>query len=54
MIRRFRRLPTASLHDPSHAYPVTEWLTAPGWSHERDHLDEIKAWWRRQKGRTRR
>jgi hypothetical protein len=52
LIRRFRRLPAASLHDPSHAYPVTEWLPAPGWSHERDHLDEIKAWWRRQKGRA--
>jgi DinB superfamily len=53
MVRRFRRLPAASLHDPSHAYPVTQWLPAPGWSHERDHLDEIKAWWRRQKGRAR-
>jgi len=49
LVRRFRRLPAASLHDPSHAYPVTEWLPAPGWSHERDHLDEVKAWWRRQK-----
>jgi DinB superfamily len=53
MIRRFRRLPAASLHDATHAYPVTEWLPAPGWSHEQDHLDEVKAWWRRQKGRAR-
>jgi hypothetical protein len=54
LVRRFRRLPAASLHDPSHAYPVTEWLPAPGWSHEQDHLDEVKAWRRRQKGRARR
>ena len=48
LIRRFQRLPAASLGDPSHAYPVTEWLPAPGWSHERDHASEIKAWWRLQ------
>jgi uncharacterized damage-inducible protein DinB len=55
LIRRFQRLPAASLRDPSHAYPVTEWLPAPGWSHERDHAGEIKAWWARQpKPRARR
>jgi len=45
LVRAFRRLPTASLRDPAHAYPVVEWLPAPGWSHERDHLAEIRAWW---------
>ena len=40
-----RRLPAQALRDPAHAYTVTEWLPAPGWSHERDHLAEIKAWW---------
>jgi uncharacterized damage-inducible protein DinB len=49
LVRRFRRLPSESLRDPSHAYPVTEWLPAPGWSHERDHVSEIKAWWARQR-----
>ena len=49
LVADFRRLPTASLRDPAHAYPVTEWLPAPGWSHERDHLAEIRAWWNRQK-----
>src|SRR5262249_43418444 len=49
LVRDFRRLPTASLRDPTHAYPVTEWLPAPGWSHERDHLAEVRAWWNRQK-----
>jgi hypothetical protein len=48
LIRAFRRLPTASLRDPSHAYPVVDWLPAPGWSHEREHLGEIRAWWRRR------
>jgi hypothetical protein len=46
MIERFERLPDAALADPSHAYPMTEWLPAPGWSHERDHVAEIKSWWR--------
>jgi len=48
LVRAFRRLPASSLRDPAHAYPVTEWLPAPGWSHERDHLAEIRAWWRRR------
>jgi hypothetical protein len=46
LVRRFERLPTGALSDPSHDYTVVQWLPAPGWSHERDHLDEIKAWWR--------
>jgi len=45
MIEAFERLPAASLRDPSHAYTVVSWLTAPGWSHERDHAQEIRAWW---------
>jgi hypothetical protein len=48
LVADFRRLPAASLHDPAHAYPVTEWLPAPGWSHEREHLAEIRAWWGRR------
>jgi len=54
LVRRFRRLPAASLRDPAHAYPVTEWLPAPGWSHERDHVGEIRAWWTRQRTANRR
>lgn len=46
LIRLFKRLPTESLRDPSHAYPVVEWLPAPGWNHEREHVSEIRAWWR--------
>ena len=44
-IRRFERLPSEALADPSHAYTVVQWLPAPGWSHEREHLSEIRAWW---------
>jgi hypothetical protein len=51
MIERFERLPDGALADPSHAYPMTQWLPAPGWSHERDHVSEIKAWWRAQRAR---
>ena len=51
LIARFERLPSGALADPSHAYPVTEWLPAPGWSHEREHLGEIRAWWRRRRAR---
>jgi DinB family protein len=51
LIRRLGRLPLESLRDPSHAYPVVDWLPAPGWSHEREHLDEIKAWWQAHRAR---
>jgi hypothetical protein len=49
LIDRLERLPPEALHDPSHAYPVTEWLPAPGWSHEREHIGEVEAWWRRRR-----
>ncbi len=47
-IRRFERLPTAALRDPAHEYAVVDWLRAPGWSHELDHLGEVRAWWKAQ------
>src|SRR2546428_7819282 len=46
LVRWFERLPTESLRDPSHAYPVVEWLPAPGWTHEREHVGEIRTRWR--------
>lgn len=46
LIEWLERLPPAALRDPAHAYPVVEWLPAPGWSHEQEHLSEIRAWWR--------
>jgi uncharacterized damage-inducible protein DinB len=46
LVRRFERLPAGALADRSHAYTVVQWLPAPGWSHEREHLSEIRAWWR--------
>lgn len=52
LIARFEQLPDDALADPSHAYPVTEWLPAPGWDHERDHLAEVRAWWRVRRARA--
>jgi hypothetical protein len=49
LIRQFERLPPESLRDPSHAYPVVEWLPEPGWSHEREHVSEARAWWQRHR-----
>src|SRR6185503_12846869 len=46
MIDTFEALPIGALRDPSHAYPVVDWLTAPGWSHEWDHARGIRDWWR--------
>jgi hypothetical protein len=49
LIEWLERLPVDSLRDPSHRYPVVEWLPEPGWDHELEHLGEIKAWWRSQR-----
>ena len=49
LVTGLQRLSLAALHDPAHAYPVTEWLPAPGWSHEREHVAEVRAWWRRRR-----
>ncbi|HEV8438679.1 MAG TPA: DinB family protein [Methylomirabilota bacterium] len=48
LITWLERLPPEALDDPSHEYTVRQWLPAPGWSHEQDHLGEIRAWWRGQ------
>jgi hypothetical protein len=56
LIERLERLPAEALRDPSHEYAVTQWLPTPGWTHERDHVSELRAWWRGQRtvraGRT--
>jgi hypothetical protein len=49
LVKRLQRLPARAFRDPSHAYPMTDWLPAPGWSHEREHMAEMKAWWRRRR-----
>jgi hypothetical protein len=46
LLQRLGRLPPEALDDPSHEYTVLQWLPAPGWSHEREHMSEVKAWWR--------
>jgi hypothetical protein len=54
LVESLRRLPAAALDDPSHEYPVVEWLPAPGWTHEQEHLAEVAAWWREQRAGRRR
>ena len=54
LIHRFERLPVESLHDPAHTYPVTEWLPTPGWTHERDHMSQVRRWWRVRQAERRR
>ena len=54
LLERLERLPPAAFDDHSHAYPIVEWLPAPGWSHEREHIGEVKAWWRSRAGVRRR
>lgn len=46
LVEQLQRLPAAALRDPSHRYTVVEWLPAPGWTHEQEHLGELRAWWR--------
>jgi hypothetical protein len=46
LVERLERLPPEALDDPSHEYTVVQWLPAPGWSHEREHLGEVREWWR--------
>ena len=53
LVTAFRRLPAAALRDPTHAYPVVEWLPAPGWAHEQDHLREVGHWWRSRQPKLR-
>jgi uncharacterized damage-inducible protein DinB len=53
LITSLERLPTAALREPSHEYSVVEWLPAPGWTHEQDHVRELRAWWRARR-KTRR
>jgi len=49
LIKWLERLPAAALGDPSHEYTVVQWLPAPGWAHEQEHLSEIRAWWRAER-----
>jgi hypothetical protein len=43
-----KRLPARSLRDPSHEFPVVDWLPEFAWTHEQSHLQEIRAWWQAQ------
>ena len=54
LVESLRRLPVSALRDPSHRYPVVGWLPEFAWTHERDHLAEIKAWWAARRPAARR
>jgi DinB superfamily len=53
LIEALERLPAEALRDPSHEYTVVQWLPEPGWTHEQDHVNELRAWWRGQRNRPR-
>jgi uncharacterized damage-inducible protein DinB len=53
LVDRLERLPAASLRDPAHEYTVVQWLPTPGWTHERDHIGEVRAWWRARRKQLR-
>ena len=46
LVARLEALPVGALRDPSHAYPMIDWLPTSGWNHERHHAGEIRTWWR--------
>ena len=54
LIRRLRRLPAGALRDPSLAYPLVDWFPVSGWTHEQEHLSEVRQWWRARRGELRR
>ena len=54
LVERLRRLPAEALRDPSHAYTLVQWLPTPGWTHEQDHMSEVRRWWRARRGELRR
>jgi DinB superfamily len=54
LIERVRRLPAGAFRDPSHAYPIVEWFPVSGWTHEQEHLSEVRSWWRARRTELRR
>ena len=54
LVERLRRLPAGALRDPSHAYPLVEWFPVSGWTHEQEHLSELRGWWRTRRAELRR
>jgi hypothetical protein len=53
LVERLRHLPAGTLRDPSHKYTVVDWLPVPGWTHERDHMGEVRRWWRARRAELR-
>jgi len=53
IVERLQRLPAGAFRDPSHAYTLVRWLPTPGWTHEREHMSEMRCWWRARRGQLR-
>jgi uncharacterized damage-inducible protein DinB len=49
LIKALKQIPPDSLNDPSHRYPVIAWLPEFAWTHERDHRQRIRAWWKQRR-----
>jgi uncharacterized damage-inducible protein DinB len=54
LVERLQRLPAGVLRDPSHAYTVVQWLPTSGWTHEQEHMSEVRRWWRARRAELRR
>ena len=54
LIARMRRLPAGAFRDPSLAYPLVDWFPVSGWTHEQEHLSEVRSWWRARRAELRR
>jgi hypothetical protein len=49
LLTALRRVPARALADPRHALPVVAWLREFAWTHEANHRQEIRRWWREQR-----
>jgi len=46
--------PAAACRGPDHAYPIVERFPVSGWTHEQEHLSEVRSWWRSRRAELRR
>jgi len=54
LVDRLGRLPAGAFRDPSHAYALVEWFPTSGWTHEQEHMREVRDWWRARRAERRR
>lgn len=51
LVERLSQLPLEALNDPAQRYPVVAWLPEFAWTHERDHIERIRKWWKKRSSR---